>query len=238
MSGLFGSRYRAQHEADGEYLIDTLLAASADEISESERVRRVMDRDRDRWLEFDSSALNYFFLDIFVDRFPESKFVLTLREPVSWLDSVFNQFLQPDIEPHWLEFAQWWFEPHRYEFSEHERVLQDHGLFPVDCYLERWAEHTRSVVSTVPSERLLVVRTSEIDTDIQRIADFVGVPADRLNTAKSHLYQATTRHNLVDQIDPGFLEERVEYHCGALVQEFFPQETPAAGQSSESESIG
>ena len=60
-----------------------------------------MERDRDRWLELDSSALNYFFLDIFVDRFPESRFVLTLREPLSWLDSVFNQFLQPDIEPHW-----------------------------------------------------------------------------------------------------------------------------------------
>lgn len=238
MSGLFGSRYRAQHEADGEDLIDTIIAAGAREISESERVQRIMERDRRRWLELDSSALNYFFLDIFIDRFPESRFILTLREPLSWLDSVFNQFLQPEIEPHWQRFAEWWFEPQRYGFSAHEKAIEERGLFPVDCCLERWAEHTRTVLATVPRERLLVVRTAEINTDIPRIAEFVGVPPNTLNAERSHLYKAAEKHDLVAQLDPSFLEDRVEHHCGALVQEFFPQETPAVGQSSESESIG
>ena len=222
MSGLFRSHYRAQHEADGEPLIDTLIGASAGEVSESERVRQIMERDRRRWLEFDSSALNYFFLDIFRDQFPESRFILTLREPVSWLGSVYNQFLQPDIEPHWQRFAHWWFEPQHYEYSTHERVIEDHGLFPVDSCLEHWAEHTRTVLATVPDDRLLVVRTTDIGSDIPRIARFVGVPEDTLNAERSHMFKAAARHNLVEQIDPDYLAERVEHHCGDFVREFFP----------------
>ena len=101
-------------------------------------------------------------------------------------------------------------------------MIEERGLFPVDCCLERWSEHTRSVLEKVPSERLLVVRTTEIDTEIPRIAEFVGVPPSTLNAERSHLYKAAEKHDLVAQIDPGFLAERVEHHCGALVREYFP----------------
>jgi len=204
-------------------MIRRIIAFRNHSLSEENLVRFLRKRDRRLWLEFDSSVLNFFVLHILIEEFPEAKFILTIRDCYSWLDSIINHQLGRELPDFWIPFLNFWFEPDKYPHSPEEQILAEHGLFTLDCYLTRWANHNQNVIDTVPESRLFVVRTDEIVKRIPAIADFLGIPAESLNPLKSHLYKAAKKFNILSRIDKNFLTEKVNYHCGRLMERFFPE---------------
>lgn len=80
----------------------------------------------------------------------------------------------------------------------------------------------------MPVDRLMAVRTDRIGAEIERIANFVGVPAHHLDTGRSHLFRAPSEFGFIDQIEPAFLEETVDRFGRDIMHSIFPEIGAAA----------
>lgn len=227
LAGMFERSYRSAHEPDRALLLRTHVAAVEGRITERDRVALIRQRDARRRLEMDSSQHNAFYLDVLVRQFPSAKFVMLIRDPYSWLDSLLQEVVhghRPFRDtPVFRTFIQAWARPHQYSHADGERgLLAKHGLFPLSCYLDLWTRQNRRILRTVPKKRLLVVRTDRITASVPRIAEFLGVPERNLDGRRTHLNRGRKKRGLLDAMDRRFVGREIAGRCGDLVERYFP----------------
>lgn len=224
------SGYRAWHEPAREEFMQIIMARANGALTETTTRDAVRRLDRRMWLELNSSWINYMLLDILLEAYPRAKFVLTLRDCYSWADSIWNEILGRVHDEYQVQFQRWYGEslsPGTH--VEGDRVLAEHGVWPLDMWLRAWHQHTRRVLATVPAERLLVIRIQDLHSELPRLAEFLGVPVETLDARRSHEHKAAAKFGLLAKIDPQYLHERVEARCGDLMRTFFPDiQSPAA----------
>lgn len=219
---MFSLNYRASHEPEGKLMIDMILAASNGSITKIEQTEFVKKRDKRLWLEMESSQLTYFFIDILVENFVNAKFILTIRDCYSWLDSLINHQLSLPVSQNWLKLRNFRFKADEFKHTKEEKILAENGLYTLDGYLSYWATHNKNVLATVPENRLLVIRTHEITQNISRIAEFLGIHTKYLDVSKSHSFKSKKNYGLLSRIDRKFLEEKVDTHCKEIMDKYFP----------------
>ncbi len=228
LEALFNGRLRVYHEADWKNLIGLILGVAEGRVSPEAFSRHLRARDRRFSLDIDSSQLNYFFVRELVELFPEAKFILTLRDPYSWLDSLFNHQLARRHPPYeWRRLRDLRFgSPHAHPPEEH--ALEVRGLYTLDGYLSYWAAHNRRVLEVVPEDRLLVVRTDEITPRAEEIRRFAGVSHAAARPTKSHTYKALAKFGVLGDLDAEYLAGKISEHCAQLMGMYFPvqQVTP------------
>lgn len=218
------SRYRSAHEPERAKFMSLIVAATEGSISPDEARAKSRALHRRLWLEFNSSWLNYFMLDTLLDEYPNAKFIFTIRDCYSWLDSIINHLLGRKQKPYEMNFHKWY--AGQLDVGQHkkgEQVLADLGLYPLERWLAAWATHNATVLARVPEERCLVVRTKDIRKDFVRIANFLSIPPETLNASQAHCYKAEKKFGVLAKLDPGFLQEMVEERCGALMERYFPE---------------
>lgn len=216
--------YRTYHEPRMVHYMKLIKKRSDGVLSDS-RARDLLRRlDRSMWLELNSSWVNYFLVDMILDEYPQARFVLTIRDCYSWLDSIFNQLLGREHGEYQVQFHRWYGES--IATSRHvdgDQVLAEHDLWPLESWLSFWNEHNSQILNRVPTERLIIVRTPDIRHDIPRIADFLGVAPDTLDPSRSHEFKAAKKFGLLSKIDENYLKECVDKHCKALMERFYPE---------------
>jgi hypothetical protein len=230
VAGLFSRNVRARHEPYALSLIQNILDWRAGRFSDDEMTVRIRARDRKLALEVDSSLLNFDILDILLREFPEARFVLTIRDCYSWLDSWINHAVRykDDIHPLWIQTRAARFRPDLYRHAPEERALQEAGLFTLDGYFSNWTDHNRTVLARVPTDRLLVVRTDQIGARAFEIADFAGLPRRAVRPTRGHAFQNPVKQKFLHRLDRQFLERKATEHCGELMRRYFPEiRTPA-----------
>jgi hypothetical protein len=166
LAGVF-SRYRAWHEPELEHFQQIIMARANGDLSDSAARDQIRRLDRRRWLEFNSSWTNYFLLELLLDEYPRAKFLLTIRDCYSWLDSVFNQLLGRNHKEFQHQFHRWLavsLSPGSHE--DGDRVLAERGLWPLDHGSAAGASISR-ILAWVPSDRLLIIRTRIFDVTSQ-----------------------------------------------------------------------
>ncbi|MCA9739567.1 MAG: hypothetical protein KC645_18215 [Gemmatimonadetes bacterium] len=224
MAALFQAGFRASHEPESAWLIERIMERGEHRPSPSELRRALRRRDRLLRLELDSSQLNYFILDDLLDLFPKARFILTLRECLSWLDSYLNDCLARPASERWHRFRAFRFAADSGVHPPEEVALARRGLFTLEAYLRYWTRHNEHVLRAVPPGRLLVVPTREIGTRIPEIAGFLHIDPAQLDPDRSHAYHAQAHHDVLDEIPTGYLADVVTRTCGDLMQRFFPEE--------------
>lgn len=229
VEALFNGRLRVYHEADWKKLIGLILGVAEGHVSPEAFSRHLRARDRRFSLDIDSSQLNYFFVRELVELFPEAKFILTLRDPFSWLDSLINHQLARRHPPYeWRRLRDLRFgSPHAHPPEEH--ALKVRGLYTLDGYLSYWATHNRRVLEVVPKDRLLVVRTDEITPRAEEIRRFAGLPHAAARRTKSHTYKALAKFGVLGDLDPEYLAGKISEHCAQLMGVYFPVQKVALG---------
>jgi len=216
--------YRTWHEPRMVRFMEIVRRRSEGDLTDSEARDILRGLDRRMWLELNSSYINHFLLELLIEEYPQARFIFTIRDCYSWLDSMFNQFLGRDPADYELQFKRWYGDSMTKEVhKDEERVLEEHGLWPLDGWLRFWNEHNSNVLNLVPSDRLLIVRTPDIRDDIPRMADFLGVPVDTLIASRSHEHKAAKKFGLLSKIDGEFLSECVDKNCKDLMERFFPE---------------
>ena len=231
---IFSQQYRSAHEPERPLLIHQILRFAHGKIDKNKFIQYIKQRDRRLGLEMDSSHLNYHLLDILLSEFNEAKFILTIRDCYSWLNSLLNyqyaaySWLRAQnnlINKPWLKIDQLDFRASELKHKPEEKFLAEKGLYTLEGYLSYWQKHNMKVLTTVPPERLLIVKTAEINTSIPRIEEFLGISVGTLPSKNIHENAKSKNFNFLAEIDSDFLEEQVHIHCQELMAKYFPEIT-------------
>lgn len=220
---LFRDHYRAAHEPEDEQFIRLLVDVKHRVAETQSLVKRVRRNDRRHFLELNSSSFNYWLIDILLEEFPDAKFLLSIRDCYSWLDSFINHQLSRKCSAAWQQLRALRFESNDYKHAPEEKVLVEKGLYTLDAYLSYWSQHNQTVLTSIPTDKLLVIRTHEIPASVNRIATFLDIESSTISAQRSHAFKAKKKFNILDEIDPDFLDAKLEYHCKNLMTRFFPE---------------
>lgn len=216
IDSMFRPRYRSAHEPEEDILLGHVLRM-ADGSSSEDVVRYLAEAGRRMKLEMNSSQLNYFVLPHLVEMFEQARFVLTVREPLAWLDSMVNQQLGLPCPERWLRLRDLRFGVPS-EFPAEEGPLAERNLYTLAGYLSYWARHNMDVLRQVPANRLLVVETQRLTHSAESIAEFVGVPASTLDAGAADTFKAPRRFDVVSLLDEAYLDAAVERFCGPVIE--------------------
>jgi len=221
IAAIFDGTARASHEPGVTQLLHAVLLRARKEFTPDAWRHFVLRRDRALWLEIDSSHLNVHLLDVLVRENPHARFILTIRDCYSWLDSMINHQLNRSsptgVWPLWSPFAM---RASEFTHPPEEAALKERGLYTLDGYFSYWADLNATVLNSVPEDRLLVVRTHEISQQAEQIARFAGLPLS--SSGQTHTYRAPEKHGMLSRIDPHHLHGKMQQYCRPLMERFFP----------------
>lgn len=102
IAGLLSS-YKSQHEPAKEQYINSVLLFVGGLINNDVLRDFTRSIDVELCLEMNSSNLNEFYIDLYVSEFPKAKFILTIRDCYSWLDSYINNQLYWKVPYYWKQ---------------------------------------------------------------------------------------------------------------------------------------
>jgi len=222
VAGMF-SNYRAGHEFMFPETTKAISDYRTGVVSKEEFMGFLRDRDQKGDLEMDSASFNFMYLEILAEAYPDAKFIATIRDCYSWIDSALNMFLVIDIPDWMIDYGSRSFGVHitREMFGSRQNLLEAlPGI--LDGILGYWAYGMQFTLNNLPEERSLVIKTEEISNSLDRIASFLGIPESTLVREKSHLFKATKKFNILHAMDPNLLKEKFEEHCGPLMKRYFP----------------
>jgi len=106
--GLLKKHYRADHEPEREQTLLMILREAHGEVTRSDFRAYLRERDRRLNLEYDIAWGNQFIIGHLLTTFPDAGFVVLIRDPYTWLQSVVGQLLSRDLPQEVLSFLPWW----------------------------------------------------------------------------------------------------------------------------------
>ena len=222
IESILAGQYRTAHEPEPAEVIRAILAYERGRMSASELRAFVLEQDQRLQLELNASHLNYFLLSPLIELFPESRYIFLVRDCYSWVDSFMNHQLTRPAGRLWHELRELRFGGSSSGFAREEGLLEQHGLYTLDAYFGHWAKYISDVIRNVPEERLLLIKLNELSLDIPRVAAFLGVPEGTLDSSRHHVFKAPRRVKVLCRMDPAFVEQKAEQHCGELMRRYFP----------------
>ena len=197
IAGIF-RRFRAAHE----YQHDRATAAIHDRHfghtdSESLKVF-VLARDAAGLLEVDSASFNHWYADILTLLFPRARFLLSVREPQSWLESLLSHAQREVIcaakqgqpfPPRFQRQADMIFDEFDTAWFRDDDALQRRLPHLCDTLLGFWVDTHRRLIALLPEDRRLILSTGRLSQSLSQLADFVGVSENTLDSASAHLHR-------------------------------------------------
>lgn len=224
LANLLSSNYRSEHEPE-TWILTHLFKQSTlgygQNLSKDQRIDILKARDNLLNLSFESNHVLGLVIDSLYDAFEDAKYILTVRDCYSWLNSTINRRQYTGYRQPWALLADYRYGARR-NYSEEEAQLEEMGLYPVGKYFSYWSDHIHSVLTTIPSDNLLVIRTRDLSQRTHAIADFLDIPHDSLNHEKKHSHRRREKSlNIYDLVDRDYIEEQAEFHCGDLMDKFY-----------------
>jgi hypothetical protein len=220
------SEYRSSHEPENREFLKDLNLYLKRQLSEAQMRRLLRERDRKLALEVESSHFYVYVVDLLVAMHPAARFVLTIREPISWLRSFINDthgFDSRDPSSVWNVYRDLRMRTAVPPPAE-EKSLAEAGLYSLEGYFSYWRTHIERVTEAVPSKQLFVVRTSEISNKLQELADFADVPLSSLHVEKAHSHKGERKLELVDGLDQVYLARKCLEVCSELLERWLPDD--------------
>jgi hypothetical protein len=201
--------FRSAHEPDAVNYIRRLFLYFANGDTSTLDAYLV---EKDRHFQVQSSHLDHFAVARLAKLFPTAKFVLTVREPRSWLVSLLSHIRCGGSSPTFDALRELRFRPRGpLQYDLHEASVRELGLYPLRGYLDYWARHVRTVVAAVPPERLLVTEIGNV-AEIERFAE---LPPGTLTPVRA-FHNAKRVHLAVPE---AYLDQLVNQCCGQAWRE-------------------
>ncbi|HEY9826309.1 MAG TPA: sulfotransferase [Stenomitos sp.] len=229
---IFSKNHRSAHEPEASLVLEKILNYLDGKLDQKGLTQYIKNREIRLRLEMDSSHLNYLILDILLNEFEDAKFILTVRDCYSWLNSLLNHhypFYQRYGKTKRFENSKWTryynhiYKANYFKHAPQEEILRTNNLYTLDGYFSYWANHNQDVISQIPADRLIITTTSNIDQSLPRIEEFLGLPQGTLPlNVKENRRDASSQTNILTQINKDFIEEKANLYCKELMSQFFP----------------
>ena len=156
--------YNTAHEALPRQSCITTALFLQGKVNKEKFEKYIRVRDKFLNLELESSWFLVDWIDILVAAFPNAKFILPIRDPYSWLGSMVNQEFATNADvrkSYWKILFNEYFKDD--DAEDEDLPLLEKGLHYVSAYLKHWYYHHTKIIEIVPSERLLLIKTSELN---------------------------------------------------------------------------
>lgn len=205
LSEIFKSFYYSCHERNYYSIIEKVIEGRTD-------FQEILKR-RYQNMDMDCSQLNIYLLkELLKDK--DNKFILLIRDPYDWIESIINnsKILLESESPElaiWRRYQKCRF-GEKQNFPKEEKILEDNGLFTIDNYLKYWFWYNKTVLTTVPKERLLIIKTKELSYSLNRIADFSGIDITTLPKEKSHVFKTLIKFDILPKINLIYLIDKIK----------------------------
>ncbi len=165
--------------------------------------------------EMDSSSFNHYYLDILMREFPEARFILTLRDFGSWVNSYLQMLLRwRRTIPLSRQVPEWQLAYGRCQFGEFDpedfvsiKSLKVNLPEIAGRFFECWAGSYTRIFHVMDRTRTLILETARISSDMDAIARFMDIPANSLDASASHSNRGTGQTVLTDFLGPGYVEQ-------------------------------
>jgi Sulfotransferase domain len=222
LASLLAANHRAGHEPEREQILEVILRESRGEVSEDGFRTYLLARDKRLNLEYDIAWANQFILGHLLTVFPDVRFIVLIRDPYTWLQSICGHLVSRDIPPDVRAFLDWWFRPDLYPHTQHDQALQGLGVYSIAAYLNAWNRHVTACSQLIPPNRRLILRTHELGRSYQKLADFLQIRPDGLNIRNGHINRGTWSDRIETVVDQGYLVEMVRSICDDNMARHFP----------------
>jgi len=184
IANIFKPYFRAEHEPFAGVDINFLQSIHEHSINERKIKKYLLVKDRLLQIELESAHYLYNLIPYLVELFPSSKFILTVREPKSWLRSEMNMNVRM-YKSSWSQLEKLRYGKYNYPYA-FENIKKIPGVYPIRSYLDYYKRHIKTILENVPENRLLVLDTFTINDSIGKISNFVGLNSGNLNLKNSH----------------------------------------------------
>lgn len=221
--GTIFERYRSSKQPGSE--LELLGCDLRDGRATQDEAREfIARRDADAQLEMDPASANWAIAGLLRDMYPRAKFIVTLRDCYSWCDSMINVIIVRDMGVHFVDHPELlqrmlcceldWFRDEQTVLDRSDRIL--------DNLLQFWARQA-DTLAQCPADRRLVVRTSEISSSLDAMADFVGVDRTTLLSDRSHSRITARKFDILARLNREFVRSKFAEHAdSAVMREYFP----------------
>jgi hypothetical protein len=219
MCEMFAKSFRADHEFWVEEELDAIVKRFTGAVSDEELGAFVEVRDKEKPLDLDSSGAHFGLIDILTTEFPDAKFILTLRNVYSWLNSCVGKLYGDFIggrNSRIGELANCLDCLPDYTFAIEDRTGYRICL---EQMIKTWNGVNRSIMRLVPPERLLVLNTETLSHSADEIAIFCEIDQNLLESCHSNSGPAV---NFLACFNPERLDELVRQHCLGMMSEAYP----------------
>jgi hypothetical protein len=175
----------------------------------------------------DSASFNHFYLDLLVEMFPQAKFIFTIREPYTWMNSYCKMLLRygrlfatQGVEPpQWMtDYGRILFGTFTWEPFTSLEAFQSQLATLVDGFVRHWGEANRRIFALLPRARALVLRTHELSTQLDVLAQFMGVPRQTLSAIDRRNVNPD-QSNVLQDLDSTFFQERCVLYASDVLQQ-------------------
>lgn len=217
------SRFRSGHEEGARQAISVIKAMRAGNISKREVRNFLQERNRTRRLECDVAHFLVHFCEDLVEMFPGAKFICTVRDPFSWLEShVEHTADRPRDEMTgkqklWLDLRDINYGKPPETYPPEEQILEEYQIPSIEGYLSYWSFHYRTVLSSIPSERLLMIRVEQISHSADQISEFLDISEEKLRTNKARANVNSDKKGLLKAMDRDYVHEKIQSNCQSVL---------------------
>jgi len=222
IAGVFKG-YRSKHHPQRDQLLEFAIRYLEHTATIAEVTRFLERRDRKLWLEMEASTLHGTLIEPLVQACPQKMFILTVRDPYSWCDSWVDHNLNYGAGERFTVLDELRLRAGDYPHTNYDASLEQRGCAPLAAYFQLWAAHNQRVLEHVPPNRLLIVKTDEIMTRVPDIAAFVGAPVETMRPENAWQFRAPKKHNVLATLEPAYVRDTMENHCGDLMKQMFPE---------------
>ena len=222
IANLFSKNYRYEHEAERKAHVEFIWLHYTGVVSDAEYIQYLIKRDRRLWLDIESNCFLGYRPDLVYRAFQNARFILTIREPFSWLESIFDNNINYPVTASitMLRWHSFFFHPEDYQYTDKDAILKENKLYPLDAYLNYWVCTNRSVMDSIPDEQLLVLYTHKISHGLAELADYLGVSADTFNKEKARMNVTSIKHDIIKKMDSDYVHSRIEAVCQGFIRDY------------------
>lgn len=174
--------------------------------------------------EFDSASFSHFYLPLLLNLFPNAKFIFTIRDCFSWVNSVIDYTMTRKWNKVWLrEYISFYFQIPDHLIGNIPEFQKDQKQY-IEKLLIQWAVLNTKILEQLPSERVLILKTSDISKSLDKIACFAGVPVESLQQDPSHQNRSPQKLGTLQSVERDFIAPLYKRHCSRLMEKYFPNE--------------
>ena len=222
IAGIFSGHCRVDHEPHRPETVHGMFNHFNGLASDEDLQEKYRARDRQLLLDVESNCFLAYRPDLLRSTFPNAQFIVTVRHPLQWLDSILDNNINfpRDKTPTMRKWHSVLFHTNNTSRSSHCNFLIEKGLYPVDCYLAYWARTYDRCIRSLSGAQRLLIGTNRISTSTEDIGNFVGMDLTKADTNTSHKNKTTAKHGILKQLDASYVKDSLQEYCQPVISEF------------------